>query len=105
MEIALVTGASGFLGKHVVDALSDQYIVHAVSRQPTAYYSVDISKQAPVINEPYKLVVHAAGKAHEFGKIQDTAAYYEVNVDGTRRVCDAFDRTGHYPDKFLAFWK
>ena len=35
MSVALVTGASGFLGRHAVSALLDMgFAVHALARQP-----------------------------------------------------------------------
>lgn len=103
MQKVLVTGATGFLGKYMVQELSQHYLVHTLSRHATADLIVDLGQQVPALKDHYDLVVHAAGKAHILeANEMDAATYFQVNTNGTSRLCEAFDRLGAYP-KALVF--
>jgi nucleoside-diphosphate-sugar epimerase len=102
MQKVLVTGASGFLGRHIVKALSPHYIVRTLSRHPTANYKADLGVQIPAINEQYEMVVHAAGKAHQFSNNGNEAEeFFQVNVNGISRLCQAFEHCNLFPSKFV----
>ena len=109
MRLAAITGATGFLGRHLVGALAEQgWRVRALVRR-------DAVLAAPAGVEPEivigglsddgaldrlcrgaEVVVHVAGliKAASF------AAFAKVNVDGSRRVAEAALRAG--VGRFLA---
>jgi nucleoside-diphosphate-sugar epimerase len=102
MQKALVTGASGFLGKYIVQELSKQYVVHTLGRQADADYHADISTEIPQVNSSYDLVVHAAAKAHKISATSEEAAdFFEVNENGSRRLCEAFDQSKFYPKHWV----
>ena len=102
MEVALLTGGSGFLRKHIVSKLSSQYIIHTLGRQKNNIYSVDLSTQIPELVANYDVVIHAAAKVHELPvNKKDEADFFAVNETGTRHLCEAFDRAAKYPKQFV----
>lgn len=97
----LVTGATGFIGREIVGELLKKNIeVIQVSRPKSeskssnennlsTFYAADISNYKN-LSELEKLdnidaVIHAAGLAHQFGKIEK-AKFDAVNVEGTKNV-------------------
>ena len=73
-EIAIVYGASGFLGSHVADALSASgYRVRLFDRSPSRYQRAD---QEMIIGdimdlEQVKEAAHGAGVVYNFAAIAD----------------------------------
>jgi UDP-glucose 4-epimerase len=95
----LVTGASGFIGKHLVRSLSESgYLVRAAARQPVIFDDPnvegialgDMSRAfaAEYVVRGVDAVIHAAGMAHARAEIPDTA-YTAINVDATRQLARA----------------
>jgi UDP-glucose 4-epimerase len=95
----LVTGASGFIGQHVVRALAENgYRVRAAARQPIVFDHPhvegvalgDMSRSfaAEYIVRGVDAVVHAAGLAHAGDHLPD-AAYTTINVQATRKLAQA----------------
>jgi nucleoside-diphosphate-sugar epimerase len=94
----LVTGASGFLGKHVIQELTRlQYTIDTIGRSNTATIVADISKEVPSLSKQYDLVVHAAGKAHVVPKTEaEKQEFYDVNLTGTKNLIEALKKTPSY---------
>lgn len=95
----LVTGASGFIGQHLVRELSENgYLVRAAARQPVVFDNPriegiamgDMSRSfaADYLVRGVDAIVHAAGMAHARPGIPDTA-YTAINVDATRQLARA----------------
>ena len=101
----LVTGASGFIGSHLVDrCLCDGYRVRALVRKGNPrirelrragveVVEGDVREDAAVkaAMKGCDLVFHAAAITSDWGALQD---FVDINVGGTRRVCDAAIRYG-----------
>lgn len=97
----LVTGATGFIGSHIVEKLLlEGYEVLAAggSRLPSIQdrpglipQSVDISNRPDVRKleqfGDFDAVVHCAGIAHRYG-VATPDEYFAVNVDGTRHIAE-----------------
>lgn len=103
-RLAAVTGATGFLGRHIVRALADQgWRVRILARRdPVAPLWRDAELQVTPgdLNDPRALerlcagadvVIHAAGLV----KARSRAAFDTVNVEGSRRIAAAARQTPH----------
>lgn len=95
----LVTGASGFVGQHLVRRLSERgYLVRAAARQPVIFDDPNVegialgdmsrSFAAEYVVRGVDAVIHAAGMAHARPGLPD-AAYTAINVDATRQLARA----------------
>ncbi len=101
----LVTGASGFIGSHLVRrCLDDGYRVKALVRQSNAcipslrHAGVEVvegdvrdDRAVDAAASGASLVFHAAALASDWGEMQD---FIDINVGGTRRLCQAALRHG-----------
>lgn len=97
----LVTGASGFLGKHVIHELTRlQYEIDTIGRSEKATITANISEGIPTLSKSYDLVIHVAGKAHVVPKTEaEKQEFYDVNLTGTKNLLNALEK----PPKFFVF--
>lgn len=101
MKKTLVTGASGFLGKYIVDELSEKAIISSLSRT-SGDYILSLEIQIPDFNESFDLVIHNAGKAHKVPKtFKEDQAFFQVNVQGTQNLLHGIERSGILPKSFI----
>ena len=104
MKTVLVTGATGFLGKYVVDELVEHgYQVRAFGRNSKvgrslenssiSFFQGDLTKADDVLEacKGMDLVVHAGALSTVWGPWED---FYQANVLGTRYVLEACRQTG-----------
>ena len=100
MQSALLTGANGFLGKEILKVLKDSFEVKTLGLNPENDYITDLAKTDPIFTQSFDLVVHcAAVLPGQNGK--NSNDFLHVNEDGTRRICEALDRTEKYPQQFV----
>ena len=101
MKKLLLTGGTGFLGRHVKPHLEEQYEVASCGLSSKNDIPCDLSKKVPVLNSRYDIVLHAAGKAHVIPKTQDEEReFYDANYQGTVNLCKALEISGT-PDTFV----
>lgn len=103
---ALVTGATGFIGRRLVDALRAAGVpvvagLHAGSKSHAPEGILDAIDYDLTGDGPIELpagidtIYHLAGKAHAIAELsQDPAEYARVNREGTRRLLEAARRSG-----------
>ncbi|MEJ5369360.1 MAG: hopanoid-associated sugar epimerase [Bryobacteraceae bacterium] len=102
MKPALVTGASGFLGWHVAQALLRRGIpVRALVRRPDAVKDLDAELVAGDLRDPAAVQRAVEGCALVFHVAADYRLWvprphemYESNVGGTRNILEAARRAG-----------
>ncbi len=101
----VLTGASGFVGRHLLDGIKEDYEIYALARRSQVrcgapfhdnihWHQVDIGDQdtlARIFRQiqnagPVEAVIHLA--AHFDFDGEDEAEYYRTNVDGLRNVLD-----------------
>lgn len=101
MSRVLVTGAAGFIGRHLIERLRhDGYVVRALVREAgrPGEWPAGVEVAAGDVRDPQAMkaaaagcdtVFHLAGKAHALTGVQgDEEAYRAVNAGGTRHVLE-----------------
>lgn len=104
MKTVLVTGATGFLGKYVIEELVEHgYLVRAFGRNSkvgrslenssVSFFQGDLTKADDVLEacKGMDLVVHAGALSTVWGPWED---FYQANVLGTKYVLEACRQTG-----------
>ena len=87
----LLTGASGFLGKTILNAFDNSTEIITLGRSKDAIVNCDLSNQIPIL-PIVEMVIHAAGKAHLVPKNDEERMDFDrVNVQGTRNLLIALE--------------
>lgn len=106
MERVLVTGATGFIGRHLCAALYEyNFFVRALVRSKSQGDNMlcgeavlgDLAEGPLSDNfcEGIDTIFHLVGKAHALSEItQDESEYFRVNTEATQKLLVAAQRTG-----------
>lgn len=81
----LVTGSTGFLGKHLIPVLQEQVNVTTVSLRKTEVSEIGL--------EQIDAIIHLAGLAHQMQKV-DSQRYFEVNKHLTLELAEEAKKKG-----------
>ena len=106
-ERILVTGASGFTGRHLCDRLrASGHRVFGLTQEPASgpdHWRADLSDPAAlaaiVRDAAPAAVVHLAAISHP--RHADTAGIYRTNLVGTLTLLEALARAARKPDRVL----
>ncbi len=100
MGVALITGANGFFGNHLIEVFKEKQFDTIGLNSCTI--NVNLAVTVPSLSKHYEKVVHAAGKAHSIPKNkQEEESFYNVNFQGTINLTKAFDQMQHWPASFV----
>lgn len=88
----LITGATGFLGREIVNKMNFHKIPFITLGQSAGNtMRCNLANEIPEIQE-VELVIHAAGKAHSVPKTdEEKADFFKVNVQGTKNLLASLD--------------
>jgi nucleoside-diphosphate-sugar epimerase len=78
-----ITGSSGFIGKNVLKHFQN-------------FYNFSKYDKSTSININQDIVLHLAGKAHDFKNIIDPSEYYRINTELTKVLFDKFIESNAY---------
>lgn len=96
----LLTGATGFLGKFIVDETPKTNNLFTLSRT-NGNYKISLENEIPNFNQNFGLIIHVAGKAHSIPKTdEERNQFYKVNVVGTQNLLKGLKRSG-LPKEFV----
>lgn len=97
MSVVLVTGAGGFVGRHLVPRLrAEGHAVRAMVRSGQSPDAIagdvaDSAVMAAAVRD-VDVVIHLAGKVHDLEEIADDGSHAAVTVGGMRALVDALPR-------------
>ncbi|TCC96232.1 NAD-dependent epimerase/dehydratase family protein [Pedobacter hiemivivus] len=86
----LLTGATGFVGKNFLSALTD-HSISVLSRNELCNPQIGSAE----------VIIHLAGKAHDLKQTSNPEDYYKVNFELTKKIYDAYLSSG--ATKFIFF--
>jgi nucleoside-diphosphate-sugar epimerase len=96
----LLTGSSGFLGKHIFSYLNQEYDIYTLSRTHSSI-NCDLSVLQPIL-PIVDIVIHSAGMAHILPKNNfEENTFFKVNVNGTQNLLSALDIAVVKPRRFI----
>jgi len=104
MSFILITGATGFLGKHICrhfSFLKEPFLT--IGRQKTNQIVCDLSLDCPIINvKGIDCIIHMAGKAHSAPKTSaEKQKFFDVNLTGTNNLLIAIESLERLPKSFV----
>lgn len=83
-----ITGSSGFVGQNLISYLDDKGLkLQMIDREQLLNISSDIFANQDCI-------IHLAGKAHDLKNSSNPEEYYAVNCDLTKKLYNAFLKSG-----------
>lgn len=101
MDKLLFTGGTGFIGKNIRSKLETMYEVTTCGITTDDIINSNLVTDVPKLTERYKIVLHAAGKAHSVPKTEtEKQLFFDVNLQGTKNLCTALEKSG-VPDSFI----
>jgi nucleoside-diphosphate-sugar epimerase len=92
----LITGANGFLGRHICDLFEKSGCeYYSLGKSAKNTYPVDLGENLPAefkFDNSFTRVIHAAGKAHILPRNEkESNSFFSINLNGTRKLLDLLE--------------
>jgi len=103
----LLTGATGFIGRHMYQHLQPETEIVTLNRNQSPYQSphisANLSAEVPPLNDhAFTRIIHAAGHAHRVPRSKkEKEAFFKVNLTGTQNLLKALERNSSLPKEFV----
>jgi nucleoside-diphosphate-sugar epimerase len=95
----LLTGHTGFLGRYIHNYLCQDFDILTLSRSKGGL-TVLLERDIPLFNRYFEVVIHNAGKAHQYPKtVEEKKSFYNVNVQGTLNLLKGLEC--NFPKQFI----
>ena len=94
MKKILVTGSSGYIGRHLLDVLPNCYTVgldRAFKPQSADKFILQNILENKMVEGEFDAVVHLAGLVNVGDSVNNPMRYYETNVAGTLKMLEQVD--------------
>ena len=91
MKKILVTGSSGYIGRHLLDVLPKYYTVgldRKFKPQSADKFILQNILEGKVVEGEYDAVVHLAGLVNVGDSVKSPMRYYDTNVTGTLKMLE-----------------
>ena len=91
MKKILVTGSSGYIGRHLLDVLPNYYTVGLDNKfkpQSADKFILQNILEGKVVEGEYDAVVHLAGLVNVGDSVKSPMRYYDTNVTGTLKMLE-----------------
>jgi GlcNAc-P-P-Und epimerase len=100
--VMLITGGTGFLGTSLKEFFTKEgFQTLSLGRNEKNDIQSDISHEVPVFPQ-LDCVIHASGKAHVVPRTkEEEQIFFDVNVQGTRNICQGLENTEVLPKQFI----
>ena len=94
MKKILITGSSGYIGRHLLDVLPNYYTVgldRVYKPQSADKFILQNILENKVVEGEYDAVVHLAGLVNVGDSVKNPMRYYDTNVTGTLKMLEHVD--------------
>jgi len=94
MKKILVTGSSGYIGRHLLDVLPNHYTVgldRVFKPQSADKFILQNILEDKMVEGEFDAVVHLAGLVNVGDSVKNPMRYYETNVAGTLKMLEHVD--------------
>lgn len=89
------------MGVNLKPLLKESFDVKTLGLTDEDTYNVNIANNIPEFNEPFEVILHAAGKAHIVPKTEEEKKlFFDVNYEGTKNLCKALEKE-YLPKAFI----
>ena len=94
MKKILITGSSGYIGRHLLDVLPNYYTVgldRVFKPQSADKFILHNILEDKMVEGEFDCVVHLAGLVNVSDSVKNPMRYYETNVAGTLKMLEHID--------------
>lgn len=82
--------------------MSQKYEIDTLGLSAKDTYNIDFSKEIPILNRQYDIILHAAGKAHTVPKnTTESEEFFQINLKGTINLIRGLEQSEKTPKSLI----